>query len=122
MVSLDGVLDGRGQLSSPTASGRRPAAAASGGQASRRDLDVGVLDGARRYGWDRPGPSGGDARAAPLAAAGETGQAEAVVGGDDRRAAQGELAGQLALGRQAGAGRQEPGLDGPGQRRRRAAR
>ena len=58
------------------------------------------------------GPSRRDSGAAPLAAAGQAGQAKAVVRGDDRRPAEGQLAGQLALRRQAGPGRQEAEVDG----------
>ena len=112
----DGFLDRRGQLQQPDRVGTEPGTA----RRTRRSASAGPRRRcARRRGGVRlvqPRATGGDAGAAPLAAAGQAGQAQAVVGGDDGRPAEGQLAGQLALGRQAGAGRQEPGLDGARQR------
>ena len=77
-------------VSSPTggAVGARRAAERSG-----RRLGIGLLERASGYGCEQPGPARRDPGATPLAAAGQAGQAEPVVGGDDGRPAEGQLAG-----------------------------
>ena len=103
---LDGVVDERGQQ----ADRRLPSRPS--WSTGMRTASESILE--RREVWLRQaGPSRGDPRAAPLAAAGEAGQAKAVVRGDDRGAAEGEFARQLALRRQAGPGGQQPEVDGP---------
>ena len=107
-----------GEVSSMRPTGWSKAARPLGGPATLRiGCSTSVCSiGVAAYGSYSPGPTGGDTRAAPLPAAREAGKPQAVVGGHDGRPAEGQFAGQLALGRQAGARRQQPDLDGAGER------
>jgi hypothetical protein len=81
------------------------------------DLRVSLLRRRRcRREGEQARPASRDARAAPLAAAGEPRESQPVIRRDDGRPAECQLPGQLAFGRQARARRQQTYLDRAGER------